>query len=55
MATALAMACSIMVLPVRGGALTSPPLPFADRAREDPARAPRHIFLGGFHLEAALG
>jgi len=54
MATALAMACSIMVLPVRGGALISPALAFADRA-EQIENAAGHVFLGRFHLSSGPG
>src|SRR5579862_9659994 len=48
----LAMDCSIMVLPVRGGATIKPrcPLPTGEQVEH----AAGHVFLGGFHLKAAL-
>ncbi len=50
----LATDCSIIVLPVRGGALIRPALAFTDGA-EEIEDAAGEIVLVGFHLQAALG
>jgi len=52
--TELAMDCSIMVLPVRGGRIDQPALTLADGQRRF-ENAAGEVLLGGFHFEAALG